>query len=300
MLSSPLKPKRRYAGKIADPSRWYEFAARPGDIVVSTPPKSGTTWTQGIVALLLSGDPGVDAAISQNAPWIDVTDADQDSRMAALNSQTGRRQVKTHTPLDGIPLWSELRYISVFRHPIDVHFSFRRHVENMTEDVLGYIYPHDVQEGFRIFLEGDHRDGASLTSIIDHFRSALGSADFENVLCLHYKDMTSDLEVSVNQIANHLSIDHPAGLMDDLIEAARFGNMKKNAERFAVSAREGFWRKDSDFFDSGTSGKWIGVLTDADLAAYDARMSDLLTEHERGWLENGGQSLSSVPIGLAD
>lgn len=297
MLSSPHKPKRRYAGKIADPSRWYEFAARPGDIVVSTPPKSGTTWTQGILALLLSGDPNVDAAISQNAPWIDITDADQEARIAALNAQTGRRQVKTHTPLDGIPFWCDLRYISVFRHPIDVHFSFRRRVENMSEDVLGDIYPPDIQKGFRIFLEGDHRDGASLASIIDHFRSALQFADFENVLCLHYADMSRDLDTSIHQIAKHLSIELPPALMDKLVDAARFRNMKKNAERFAVSAREGFWRKDTDFFDSGSSQKWIGVLTDSDLAAYDARIANLLNKRERSWLENGGGSLSTAFFG---
>lgn len=294
MLSSPIKPKRRYTGKIADPSRWYEFAARPGDIVVSTPPKSGTTWTQGILALLLSGDPDVDAAISRKAPWIDITDADQDARMAALNAQNGRRQVKTHTPLDGIPLWPELRYISVFRHPIDVHFSFRRHVENMSEDVLGNVYPPDIQEGFRIFLEGDHRDGASLVSIIDHFRSALEFAERENVLCLHYADMTRDLDASVHQIAKHIAVEHPPALMSKLVASARFGNMKINAKRFAVSAREGFWRKDSDFFDSGTSQKWVGVLKDFDLAAYDVRMAEILDKHERNWLENGGGCLGTA------
>lgn len=162
MLRSPKQPSRRYKGKIADPARWNSFAPRPGDIVVSTPPKSGTTWTQGILALLISRDPEVDAAISRNAPWIDIATPDQDEIIASLNAQSGCRQVKTHTPLDGIPLWPDLRYISVFRHPIDVHLSFRRHVENMKDDVLADIYPPDIHEGFRIFLEGDHRDGASL------------------------------------------------------------------------------------------------------------------------------------------
>ncbi|MEM9846188.1 MAG: sulfotransferase domain-containing protein [Pseudomonadota bacterium] len=264
---------------------------------MSTPPKSGTTWTQGILALLLSGDPNVDAAITRKAPWIDITDEEQDARIAALNAQAGRRQVKTHTPLDGIPLWPELRYMSIFRHPIDVHLSFRRHVENMAQDVLGDIYPPDIQEGFRIFLDGDHRDGASLASIVGHFQSALEIAKLENVLCLHYADMTSDLEQAVHQIARHLSIQHPPVLMDKLVDAARLANMKKNADRFAVSAKEGFWRKDSDFFDSGTSEKWVGVLNDSDLAAYDAQLSKLLNQSERNWLENGGGSLDTAFAG---
>ncbi|AUQ74185.1 sulfotransferase domain-containing protein [Phaeobacter piscinae] len=291
MLNEPELPKRRYDGKIADPERWLAFTPRAGDIVVSTPPKSGTTWTQAILALLISGDPEVDAAISRKAPWIDVTSPEQDGIIADLNAQTGRRQVKTHTPLDGIPFWSDLRYITVFRHPIDVHFSFRRHVENMTEEVLQEVFPRDVQAGFHLFLEGDHRDGASLISIVDHYRSVLAFGDRENVLCLHYADMTRDLRSAVARIAEHIGLTHPPALMETLVEAARFSNMKRNAERFAVLARQGFWRNDSDFFDSATSGKWVGRLSDADLAAYEARMAELLSPEERHWLEYGSAGL---------
>ena len=293
MLRPPTPPSRRYPGKIAAPELWDRFEPRPGDIVVSTPPKSGTTWTQGILALLISGNPGVNAAISRQAPWIDVQDPDQDRILADLNAQPGRRQVKTHTPLDGIPLWPDLRYITVFRHPIDVHLSFRRHVENMTDDVLGDIYPPDIHEGFRIFLTGDHRDGASLASIVETFRCAVDHADHENLLCLHYADMTRDLTGAVHRIARHISITHPPAVMDALINAARFANMKQNAERFAVAAGEGFWRRDSDFFDSGTSGKWHGVLRAADLAAYDTPMAALLPQDERRWLEQGGGGLGT-------
>ncbi|MEL6239814.1 MAG: sulfotransferase domain-containing protein [Pseudomonadota bacterium] len=288
MLRDPKQPSRRYEGRIADPDRWYSYRPRPGDIVVSTPPKSGTTWTQGILAMLLSGDPEVDAAVSRNAPWIDIATAEQDEIITSLNAQRGRRQVKTHTPFDGIPLWSELRYIAVFRHPIDVHFSFRRHVENMTREVLRDIYPPDVHEGFRIFLEGNHRDGASLESIIDHYRSALELVGQKNFLCLHYADMTEDLETAVYSISEHVGISHPPAVMNELIDAARFANMRENAERFAMSAGEGFWRDDSDFFDSGTSNKWVGVLSEADLSLYGARMSALLSAEQRHWLECGG------------
>lgn len=229
----------------------------------------------------------MDAAISRDAPWIDINIPEQDEILASLNAQIGRRQLKTHTPFDGIPLWPDLRYIAVYRHPIDVHLSFRRHIENMTQNVLEDIYPSDIHEGFRIFLEGDHTDGASLLSITDHYRSALALAGRENFLRLHYADMTRDTASAIFQIAEHVGITHSPPVMDKLIDAASFRNMKRNAERFAVSAREGFWRKDSDFFDSGTSQKWVGILSDADLAAYDERMTDLLSEDERQWLEHG-------------
>ena len=297
MIRPASPPSRRYGGKIADPSRWQSFEPRAGDVVVSTPPKSGTTWTQGILALLMSGDPGVDAALSRKAPWLDVTSAEQDALVAGLNAQSGRRQVKTHTPLDGIPYWPDLRYITVFRHPIDVHFSFRNHVANMRKPVLSDIFQPDPREGFAIFMEGDHRDGASLVSIVDHFHSAIARRHAPNHLSLHYADMKRDLAWAVGHIADHLSIAHPPAVMSDLIAAARFDNMKANADRFALSAGEGFWRKDRGFFHSASSQKWQGILSEADMTAYRKRMSTLLRPAEQSWLENGGGLLAEVFAG---
>jgi len=287
MVQAPRPATRVYHGKITDSTRWNALNPRVGDIVVSTPPKSGTTWVQGILALLISGDPDVDADVTVNAPWIDINTRDVSEMMDKLDAQKQRRQVKTHTPLDGIPVWPNLRYISIYRHPIDVHFSFRKHLANMTEDVLGDVYPDDTSASFRIFLEGDHFDGASLSTIIDHYRSALVMDACENLLRLHYADLRRDLPQGIARIAKHVGINHPTEVQNALIDAARFENMKANADRFAVAAGNGFWRNDADFFDSATSNKWVGILSDDDLAAYDARMSELLEPEQRQWLEWG-------------
>ena len=37
---------KRYWSVVYDSNRWDGFELRLGDIVVSTPPKCGTTWTQ--------------------------------------------------------------------------------------------------------------------------------------------------------------------------------------------------------------------------------------------------------------
>lgn len=288
VIEPPLQPTRQYGGKLADPARWRLFQPRVGDIVLSSPAKSGSTWMQGILALMISGDPEVDAAVSENAPWLDISVPEAEVVFGRLEAQAHRRQIKTHTPLDGIPVWPELRYISVFRHPIDVHFSFRKHVEHMREEVLAECFPPDISGGFRVFLEGTHRDGASLASIIDHYRSALSFDARENVLRLHYADMRRNLAEAFRRIGAHIGIAHAPDLEAKLIAAAQFDAMKANAGRFAVAAKRGFWRNDADFFDSGTSQKWVGRLTDEDLAAYDARMECLLPREDRVWLEWGG------------
>ena len=75
--------------------------------------------------------------------------------------------------------------------------------------------------------------------------------------------------------------------MAQLVRAATFDSMKANAHRFALSAGQGFWHNDAGFFDSASSNKWEGKLTEADLDAYEARISTLLTPQERRWLEWG-------------
>ena len=44
---------RRYEATVYDSSRWDGFELRPRDIIISTPPKCGTTWMQMICALLV-------------------------------------------------------------------------------------------------------------------------------------------------------------------------------------------------------------------------------------------------------
>lgn len=292
-----LKPQsptqsQKHVGNFTDPTRWNAFTPRNDDIVVITPPKSGTTWTQSILALLISGDPDVDADTSMKSPWIDFNLRDVTEVMGRLETQTHRRQVKTHTPFDGIPFWSELRYIAVYRHPIDVYFSFRKHALNQIREISGRFFPPEyfsdnVSDGFRVFLEDDFAEAASLNSIVDHYRSTLAFEPHDNILRLHYADMLRDLPGTFDRIATHTSMPHPPDVMAMLVQAATFDNMKANAHRFTPSAGQGTWYNDAAFFDSASSNKWEGQLSDAEIAAYDARICELLKDDDRQWLEWG-------------
>lgn len=281
-------PTKDYVSDLTDSRRWQAFQRRPGDIVVCTPPKSGTTWTQGILALLISGDPQVDAETSMKSPWIDIALRPLEDVMARLDAQDHRRHVKTHTPMDGIPIWSDLRYITVHRHPIDVHFSYRKHAANQKKAMfVSDRFPDDPSESFRIFVNSEQNDGGSLIGVVEHYKSTLLNRERENLLRLHYSDMLRDLTGAMAQIAAHVGISHPPDVMASLVEAATFDSMQANAHRFTPSAGQDFWHKDAAFFDSATSNKWEGQLTADDLAAYDARISEWLTPEERQWLEWG-------------
>src|SRR4029077_1252897 len=111
--------------------RWDGFELRPDDIIISTPPKCGTTGTQMIVALLIFQTPGLPRPLSKLSPWLDMRTRARRDVVADLGAQAHRRFIKTHTPLPGLPIASGVTYVCVGRDPRDVSLSMSDHIANM-------------------------------------------------------------------------------------------------------------------------------------------------------------------------
>ena len=121
-------PAPRDQNLVSDSARWDGFEFRPDDIVISTPPKCGTTWTQMICALLVFQTTTFDRTLDLISPWLDMQTRDLVSVRADLDAQTHRRFIKTHTPYDGLPHDPRVTYICVGRDPRDVFRSWDNHV----------------------------------------------------------------------------------------------------------------------------------------------------------------------------
>src|SRR3954462_5499042 len=130
-MTNSQNPRPRYRSIIADSARWDGFVFRPGDIVISTPPKSGTTWTQMLCALLIFDGPVFPAPLEKVSPWLDNCIRPLAEVTAAYAAQTHRRFIKTHTPLDGLPLHADTTYLMVGRDPRDVAISMEHHGANL-------------------------------------------------------------------------------------------------------------------------------------------------------------------------
>ena len=118
-----------YQSPDEDSGRWLGFRARPGDIVISTRRKTGTTWMQMICALLIFQTPELPDSLWHLSPWLDNLGIPPDFLYGQLAEQQHRRFIKTHTPLDGIPLDPRVTYIVTARHPLDTFVSLCRHNE---------------------------------------------------------------------------------------------------------------------------------------------------------------------------
>src|SRR6202034_2686430 len=93
--------------------------------------KTGTTWMQMICALLIFQTPELPDSLWHLSPWLDNLGVPVDFQYGQLAEQQHRRFIKTHTPLDGIPLHPRVTYIVTARHPLDTAVSLYHQGNNI-------------------------------------------------------------------------------------------------------------------------------------------------------------------------
>lgn len=303
-----MSQRRRYRSVVADSARWEGFEFREDDIVISTPPKSGTTWTQMLVALLIFGSPEFPRPLSEISLWLDMQLAGREDVFARLEAQTHRRFIKSHTAFDGLPYDDRVTYLCVGRDPRDVAVSCRHHMQNLDIeqflkireqavglDDLAELIPQQTEPMDPIveFLETDYESDnvnvMSLSYVLHHLQSFWDRRDEPRVTLFHYSDLQADLPGQLRRLATVLEIDIDGAKADELARAASFAAMRDNAEMVAPNSDARIWRSTTDFFHSGSNGQWREVFDDDLIRRYDERAAalasaDLLAWAQTGWL----------------
>jgi hypothetical protein len=299
----------RYRSVVADSSRWDGFVFREGDIVISTPPKCGTTWMQRLVSLLVFDGPDLPAPVSKVSPWLDMQLAPLDHVVGLLDAQSHRRFIKTHTPFDGIPYDDRVRYVCVGRDPRDVAVSTGHHMRNMNVDQFlasrqaavglddlaefgidkpGPRTPDPSGDPLLEWIESDDdRTPMSLRSLAQHTSTFWAAREAANVELFHYGDMRDDLAGQLLRLAAYLGYDISAARAAELAQWATFEAMKSSADKVAPNADIGLWHDTNAFFNRGESGQWREVFTDTHLQRYDERIAALASPDLVDWLHTG-------------
>jgi hypothetical protein len=302
-----MRSVRRYEATVYDSSRWDGFELRAGDIIISTPPKCGTTWTQMICALLVLQQPELPLPLDSLSPWIDMVTRARKDVFADLEAQTHRRFIKTHTPLDGLPNDPTVTYICVTRDPRDVALSMDHHIDNMDVDrfleararsaaidgiELGPPKPPRPRpdgdcERFWQWVDDETpptQIGSSLRRTVEHVQTFRTAATDLDVVHLHYDDLQLDLEGEMRQLAARLDIEVDEHRWPDLVQAATFESMRSRADTTVPGGGPDHWIDPVAFFRRGTSGQWRDLLDDADLARYATRVRTLASDDLVEWL----------------
>jgi aryl sulfotransferase len=255
---------------------------------------------QGIVTSLLwpAGDPPDSfAALS---PWVDFRLPPIDELRTRLDAFDHRRFLKTHTSADGYPVDTDAKNIVVYRDGRDALISWGNHRAKMRPEVVEMLNADAAADGVELLppvWDGDmdqlFDEWVRDCSPTDHLAGWWPLRGEPFVLFVHYNDLSTDLAGEMRRIADFLDLDIADEYWPDVVERCRIGAMRSEAASAGLHDL-GFEGGAASFFHQGTNGRWVGVLTDDQLARYD-EMVVALPPDAAEWLEHGSLVLGRRP-----
>jgi hypothetical protein len=222
------------------------IAWRDGDIVISVPVKSGTTWMMNIVHQLRSGGDAEFLDVYVEVPWLELMPgpAARPEGLIAGFDRMGhgrRRAFKTHSAPDVLPYVApgpgpDVRYVVVVRNPDEVVASlppFARAHSDAWFDL--WQLPR-----YGLFRDGDVEAvvaggaGALVAALFGFVAAWWPLRHQPNVLLLHFADLKRDHEGSLRRVAGFLGFDVPAESWAPVLEYTSFSWMKAHEEKFEI------------------------------------------------------------------
>jgi aryl sulfotransferase len=242
------------------------------------------------------------------SPWVEARFRNTAEQMRAhLEAQTHRRCLKTHLPIDGLPLHDEVKYIHVARDGRDAVLSMHNHFTGFTDaqlalfdrigredPAIGRAYPRPPNDPLTFFrawirqpVEPERSPPGSNPSFFWTTRGYWAERKRPNLLLAHYADLKADLDGEMRRIAEFLDITVDEAVWPSLVRAAGFEAMKAAGAELMPQARSMFAEGASRFFHKGESGRWKTLFTDGDVADYAAKARTELTPGLIAWLSAG-------------
>lgn len=299
---------RRYRSFAADSARWAGFEHRDGDVVVDTPAKCGTTWMQMCCLVIVHQTPTLPTRLPEISPWVDTVLGPPGRTHQLLAAQAHRRVMKTHTPLDGLPrLDDRVTYVCVARDPRDALFSKNDHQANTNREAVQAArveglgaeeaaartrppMPTDAVAQFWAWVENDNEfesSNDSLRAILHHVETFWDHRHASNVELFHYSDLLRDLDGQMRRLARVLGVEADEDVWPELVAAAEFEAMKGNADSLNPGLTANHWIDPKGFFSKGGTGRWRGVIDEADMPRYEGRVRELVPTELAAWVHHG-------------
>ncbi|OQV26209.1 putative Sulfotransferase 1C4 [Hypsibius exemplaris] len=265
---------RKREGPFASPMKWYrgcqliqrnfenmpdleKFEAFDDDVIVATFPKSGTTWMQAIVTLILNnGNPEcmTNGLLEEKWPYLESGKRNQTGRHldAAINMPRPRT-LKTHLPWQALPDTADkagTKIIYVARNPKDTIVSMYYFMKS--HRVLDY--RGDFEEFVRLFL----RNEVLYCPYFDNIASYYSRRNQPNILFTTYESLHNDPILEVRKVADFLGRPVTETEAQQIVQYTTFDEMKNNEfVNYSQTHRNGIIDFNiAPFFRAGKIGTW--------------------------------------------
>jgi len=257
--TSKIDPRWGTPSPMHDPYVLANFQARSTDVLITTPPKAGTTWMQQILHQLRTGGDVSFSSIDEVVPWLERSRTGKSWQQVIDFYETlpEPRLFKTHCTAEQTPGIGTANIILTSRDPRDCCVSFYHHLLNMTDEArmhASITQPKSFEEYIERWLDTAvwYRNVKSWWPYYNH----------EKVLWLRYQDMKSDLATSIDRIVEFLGWDVSPEQKEMAINYSSFEWMKQHDEKFSSQGDSGKpLFKSGQFIRQGKVGKYKERMT---------------------------------------
>ena len=198
-----------------------EFVVKDGDVFIVTYPRSGTTWTEQMVHLLINKGEQGEQRLTDAVPWLETLPHRPNGMIKFLETMPQRRLFTSHLPYPLMPHIDNTtaKIVYVARNPKDVAISTYFHNQSKGG------YEGSWEEHFQIFLHGDVGFGSYFDHILPWWQA---SQNDKNILFLKYEDMKHDHAGNVAKLASFLDLEADSQLIETVVRLSSFQSMTSN------------------------------------------------------------------------
>nr|DBA17279.1 TPA: hypothetical protein GDO54_002753 [Pyxicephalus adspersus] len=248
--------------------RVEEFQARPDDVVISTYPKAGTTWTSEIVDMIYcGGDPEKCKrdTIYNRVPYLEFRIPNMPTGVELLEGRPSPRLLKTHLPIQLMPesFWDKKsKVIYIARNAKDVAVSYY-FFHNMVK-ALPDPGPWDI------FLDSYMKGYVCYGSWHDHVKGWWEKRYDHNILYLFYEDLKENPKREIRKMLQFLEIKMTDDIVEKIVHHTSFEEMKNNdMVNYKTIANDVLDQTTTTFMRKGLAGDWKNYFTVAQNKTFD-------------------------------
>lgn len=200
------------------------YKAKPGDLLLVTYPKCGTTWMKHIIKLIVrkgqeSEDP-LDFFLG--CPCLEMMGSEYIEKSKC-------KIMKTHLPYRAVPYSDDAKYIYVTRNVKDcvVSFYYLRKLMPIHDEELTF------DEFFQLFLEAN----LGYEDYFDHLLEWYKHRNDRNVYFVTYEELKKDIRSQIIKIAKFIGEEYEKCILEDpeilenIVKYSSFEHMRKSTDK---------------------------------------------------------------------